>query len=253
MKIAKTARVLSSIDNWSDLPHGTELLAQTQSQISAHLPRCFGYHLLKLGNLSCVIDTSDSTIPHQINCAPSGDEVGLYADIKELPLQKSAIDLCILTHELDFSSDPHQLLREIERVLTLDGVLMISGYNPVSCFGLRSLLKPKDAQTARLFFPNRVVDWLHLLGFEIQQKQHFGFLSNYSPKKRKKHLSSFIESIGQRYLPQFCSVYFIVAKKQSIPMTRIKSPFRFTKKRIVRGQTATTKNSSSKQSTKLNY
>lgn len=244
MKIAKTTRVLSSIENWEDLPHGTELLAQTQSRISNHLPRCFGYNLLKLGNLSSAIDTADSTIPLQINCAPSGKKIGLRADIKELPLQKSVIDLCILTHELDFSSDPHQVLREIERVLALDGTLIISGYNPISYFGLKTLLKPKCTQTARLFFPNRVVDWLHLLGFEIIQKQHFGLLSSSSSKK-KGHISACIESVGQRYCPVFCSVYFIVAKKKSTPMTRIKSPFKFAKP-IMRGQAATTKNSATK-------
>ena len=246
MKIAKTTRVLSSIENWDTLFHGTELLAQTQSRISNHLPRCFGYNLLKLGNLSSAIDTSESTIPHQINCAPSGENIGVFSDLKELPFQKSVIDLCILTHELDFSSDPHQELREIERVLALDGTLIISGYNPISCFGFKTLLRPKGTQTARLFFPNRVIDWLHLLGFEIIQKQHFGFLNASPPDNNKNHISAFVESMGQRYCPTLCSVYFIVAKKQSTPMTRIKSPFKFVKP-ILRGHVVATKNSARKE------
>ena len=246
MKIAKTTRVLSPIENWCELFHGTELLAQTQSRISNHLPRCFGYNLLKLGNLSSAIDTTDSTIPHQINCAPSGKNIGLVADIKELPLQKSVIDLCILTHELDFSSDPHQVLREIERVLTLDGTLIISGYNPLSYFGFKTLLKAKAPQTARLFFPDRVIDWLHLLGFEIIQKQHFGLLSSAPFKNKKNKVSTFIENMGSRYCPALCSVYFIVAKKKSTPMTRIKSSFKFAKP-ILQGQVATTKSNATKE------
>jgi SAM-dependent methyltransferase len=234
MKIAKTTRVLSSLENWQQLPNGTELLKQTQSRIDSYLPRCFGYHLLKLGSLSCLLSSDQSTIPHQINCAEKGD-VGLLSEINHLPLQNSSIDLCILAHELDFSSDPHQLLREIDRVLTLDGTLIISGYNPISYLGLRYLLKPKHTQTARLFPPNRVIDWLHLLGFEIHHKERFGFSWS-----TDGHTSSFIESIGQRYLPSFCSVYFLVAKKQSIPMTPIKSPFKF-KKPTIRGQQVATK------------
>ncbi|HEY5715650.1 MAG TPA: methyltransferase domain-containing protein [Psychromonas sp.] len=236
MRAAKTSRILPPLEHWQQLPNGEVLLQQTQQRIDDYLPRCFGYHLLKLGQLSCQINTSNSTIYHQINCASSGDNLALQADINQLPLQDSTIDLCILTHELDFSSDPHQLLREIDRVLTLDGKLIISGYNPISLFGLNTLIHPKNPQNARLFLPTRVIDWLHLLGFEIQQKQHFDFLS----RNLNSTCSLFIEDFGQRYLPFFCSVYFIIAKKTSIPMTRVKSPFQF-KRNIVSTQTAATR------------
>jgi SAM-dependent methyltransferase len=223
MKIAKTSRILTPIESWSQLPHGQCLLKQTQMRLDHTITRCFGYHLLKLGHLSSQLNTAKCPIIHQISCAPDGDDIGLFADLHSLPIQDSSIDLCILTHELDFSSDPHQLLREIDRVLTLDGMLIISGYNPISLFGLRSLLTPKNPYTARLFSPNRILDWLHLLGFDIQQKQRFDFLScNFDST-----IASCIESIGERFMPYFCSTYFIVAKKSSIPMTPIKSPFKF--------------------------
>lgn len=241
MKYAKTSRILPPHGDWQQLPNGEVLLQQTQQRIDDYLPRCFGYHLLKLGSLSCQINTSNSMIYHQINCAGSGTNLNLQADINQLPLQDSTIDLCILTHELDFASDPHQLLREIDRVLTLDGKLIISGYNPISLFGLHTLLHPKNPKNARLFLPTRVIDWLHLLGFEIQQKQHFDFLS----RNLNSTCSLFIEDLGQRYLPCFCSVYFIIAKKTSIPMTRLKSPFQF-KRKLISTQTATTRGHCSK-------
>ena len=237
MKTAKTSRILTPIENWQQLPNGDVLLYQTQQRINHYLPRCFGYHLLKLGQLSCQLSTSDSTIAHQISCANNGENLGIEADIHQLPFQESTIDLCILAHELDFSSDPHQLLREIDRVLTLDGTLIISGYNPISWFGLKSFLQPKHPQTARLFLPSRVIDWLHLLGFEIQQKQHFDFISH----KATNSFSFCIESIGQRYLPYFCSVYFIIAKKRTTPMTPVKSAFKF-KTQIRPSQTVATRN-----------
>ncbi len=242
MKTAKTSRISPPIEHWQQLPNGEVLLQQIQQRIDDCLPRCFGYHLLKLGQLSCQINTSNSTISHQINCASSGKSLNLQADINHLPLQDSTIDLCILTHELDFSSDPHQLLREIDRVLTLDGKLIISGYNPVSWFGINTLLRPKKPQKARMFLPTRVIDWLHLLGFEIQHKQHFDFLS----RNLNSTCSLFVEDLGQRYLPCFCSVYFIIAKKTCIPMTRVKSPFQF-KRKIITTQTAATRDHYSKQ------
>jgi len=225
MKIAKTSRILTPIESWSQLPHGKCLLKQTQQRVDHVITHCFGYHLLKLGQLSSQLSSAKSPIIHQISCAPSGKDIGLFADLHLLPVQDSSIDLCILAHELDFSSDPHQLLREIDRVLTRDGMLIISGYNPISLFGLRSLFTPKNPHTARLFLPNRVLDWLHLLGFEVQQKQHFDFLSC----KLNNKFSNCIESLGERFLSCFCSTYFIVAKKKSTPMTPIKSPFKFRK------------------------
>lgn len=235
MKIAKTSRTVTSIESWSQLPHGECLLQQTQRRVDQVIGNCFGYHLLKLGQLSSQLSSAKSPIIHQINCAPNGEDIGLMADLHQLPIQNASIDLCILAHELDFSSDPHQLLREIDRVLTLDGTLIISGYNPVSLFGLRSLMTPKRPHSARLFFPNRVLDWLQLLGFDVQQKQHFDFLS--CPLNSK--LSNCIESLGERFLPYFCSTYFIVAKKQTIPMTPIKMPFKFPKPIVSRQPIAT--------------
>ena len=235
MKIAKTSRILTPIESWSQLPHGQCLLQQTQQRVDDVINGCFGYHLLKLGQLSSQLNTTKSPIIHQINCAPSGEDIGLYADLHLLPVQDASIDLCILAHELDFSSDPHQLLREIDRVLTLDGTLIISGYNPISLFGLRSLLRSKYTLNARLFLPNRVLDWLQLLGFEIQHKQHFDFLSCALHSK----FSNCVESIGERFMPYFCSTYFIVAKKQNIPMTPIKAPFKFSKPIVSRQPIAT--------------
>ncbi|MFQ3175528.1 MAG: SAM-dependent methyltransferase [Psychromonas sp.] len=238
MRSAKTSRILPPLRSWQQLPNGELLHQKTQQRVDDYLEQCFGYNLLKLGQLSCKINTSNSIISHQINCATSGDNLSLQADINQLPLQDSTIDLCILTHELDFSSDPHQLLREIDRVLALDGTLIISGYNPISLLGLRTALNPKNPKNARLFLPNRVIDWLHLLGFKIQQKQHFDFL----PRNLNSTCSLFIEDFGQNYLPYFCSVYFIIAKKSTIPMTPVKYPFQF-KGKIITGQAAATRTS----------
>jgi SAM-dependent methyltransferase len=238
MKIAKTTHIFTPIENWQQLPSGEISQRQIQRRIDNYLPHCFGYHLLKLGPLSNLLDTTHCPIRHQISCAVNGKHIGLLADLQQLPLQDSSIDVCVLAHELNFSNDPHQLLREIDRVLTLDGILIISGYNPISLFGLRTFLQPKNLKTARLFSPSRVLDWLSLLGFEVKQKQHFNFISG----EKNNLLSLYIESVGQRYAPYFCSVYFIVAKKQCSPMTPIKSSFKFKRTFITRPPLATRHN-----------
>ncbi|WP_413692323.1 class I SAM-dependent methyltransferase [Psychromonas sp. KJ10-2] len=244
MKIAKTSRKLAPITDWLQLSNGRYLQAQTQHLVDNTVSHCFGYHLLKLGHLSTQLKTNKCPIRHQINCAQDGEDIGLRSDLHHLPFQNATIDLCILVHELDFSSDPHQLLREIDRVLTLDGILIISGFNPYSLFGCRSLLSSKSEHTARLFAPNRVIDWLHLLGFEIKQKQHFDYIS----PQPKNAVLALIEKIGRQYLSTFCSIYFIVAKKQCTPMTPIKTGFKFNKPIINRRLVATKQSHSKTQS-----
>jgi len=241
MKIAKTSRILTPITDWLQLNEGQHLQRETQYLVNNTISHCFGYHLLKLGQLSTQLKTDLCPIHHQINCAENGDDIGIRSDLHHLPFQDASIDACILVHELDFSSDPHQLLREIDRVLTLDGMLIISGYNPYSLFGFKSLLTPKNTHTARLFSPNRVIDWLHVLGFEIKQKQHLNYIS----PQPSNHLTKLIESIGQRYLSFFCSVYFIVAKKQCTPMTPIKPSLKF-RKTVINHRPVTTKQSHGK-------
>ena len=225
MKIAKTAQVFISCENWLQLPQGEMLQKQIQFYMEKYLPQCFGYHLLKLGALSCALDTSLSPIKHQINCTTNGENIGVLADIHELPFQDSSVDLCILTHELNFSNDPHQLLREIDRVLTLDGTLIISGYNPLSVFGLHSLLNPKLRKATHLFLPERVIDWLSLLGFDVKKKVGFGLFSC----EEKSFASPSLERLAQLYVPYFCSNYLIFAKKTTKFFTPIKSPFIFKK------------------------
>lgn len=238
MKTAKTSRILPPITNWLQLSHGQYLKAQTQHLLDNAISHSFGYHLLKLGRLSSQIKVDKSPILHQINCAEDGPDIGVRSNLSDLPFQESTIDLCILLHELDFSNDPHQLLREIDRVLTLDGTLVISGFNPYSLVGCKSLFTPRDKQAIRFFSPSRVIDWLHLLGFEIKQKQLFNCIYSHS----KGPTLSFIQQLGQRYFPFLCSVYFIVAKKQCTPLTRIKSKHKVTRK-IINNQPVATKQS----------
>ena len=77
----------------------------------------FGYHMLKLGNLSGELNTSISTIKHQVCVAEPGPYTGVVADIDELPFYEHSVDACILSHCLEYHSDPHHILREAHRTL----------------------------------------------------------------------------------------------------------------------------------------
>jgi len=208
---------------WQQFPHGDYLRAEIERKLTPWLPRMFGYHMLKLGNLSGELATSESPIKHQVCVAEQGLFTGVIADVDELPFYEHSVDACILSHCLEYHSDPHHILREAHRTLIPGGYLVITGFNPFSLCGLAQLLpfsRQKLPWTGRFFTPSRVKDWLNLLGFEIISDERF----IHSSLARGNRLSRFAawRSFGQQYLKPMGSVYLLVARKRVAPLTPIK-------------------------------
>jgi SAM-dependent methyltransferase len=221
VKPAKTNREIIAPENWSELPMGDWLAMEIQHKLDEWCQFMFGYHLLKLGTLSSQLSCSTSTIRHQCALASEGASLGIIADVDELPIRTGSIDACLLAHTLDFSSDPHQILREAERVLTPDGWIIISGFNPHSLVGLGKLLphlRRRLPWSAQMFSPERVLDWLHLLGFEIVHLEGF----TYSSLSRRSWFHFGRENTVRRCGYRFASTYMLAARKRTIPLTRLR-------------------------------
>ena len=79
-------------------------------------------------------------------------------------------------HGLDMSHNPHQLLREINRVLTPHGHLLVVGNNRWSLLGvwrkLLSLLPGRRKRAVREPGAGRLQDWLTLLDFAVAPVRH---------------------------------------------------------------------------------
>lgn len=218
MKPALTRRAMCPPLHWSELPMGEWIAAEIQERLNAWCPELFGYHLLKLGALSSELSCCCSTIRHQSALAPEGLQIGLRGELEDLPIRDGAIDACLLAHALDYSADPHQLLREVDRVLTVDGWVLISGFNPHSLVGIGRWwpsLRRRQPWHARMFAPERIRDWLELLGFEMVHCELFGF-SSFSSNSR---IHWWRENLGRDYVPYLASVYVLAARKRTIPLT----------------------------------
>lgn len=199
---------------------GDWLAQQLQSRLDGWSKQMHGYHLLKLGELSGELSCFNSNIFHQVTVTSNKGMGGVYSDLTHLPFQENCINACILTQSLDFSEDPHQILREVERVLTADGYLVISGYNPLSLCGLVKACGFKRRAlpwSGRMFTPARIKDWLSLLGFDVIEDERFAFTTFLG----KKPINWWSEGVGQMYLPAFASIYFIVARKRRAPLSPI--------------------------------
>src|SRR5690606_11525641 len=64
----------------------------------------------------------------------------LLEDNDELPFRDQSVDLVTLPHVVEFSDDPHQLLREVDRVLRPEGRVVLTGFNPISLWGVRGAI-----------------------------------------------------------------------------------------------------------------
>ncbi len=225
MQLARTEQQIAIPTSWSALPMGDWVAAEIQERLDNWCPHLFGYHLLKIGALSAELSCGSSTIRHQLGVAPGGRLLDIKGDPLALPIRTASVDACLLAHCLDFSSDPHQVLREAERVLTEDGWLIVSGYNPTSLVGLGHYLpfmRQHQPWSARMFTPARVTDWLQLLGCEVMFDERFGF----SFMGKQSRIGWWRESMGRDYCRAFASVYVIAARKRRFPITPVRRRWR---------------------------
>lgn len=146
------------------------VLESIQTRLDEWCPKLFGYHMLKLGGLSCELTSCNCNIQHQVNVDIQNPLHNVIADGYELPFLEKSFDVVILAHQLDYASDPHRLLREVDRVMMDDGCLIITGFNPISFTGLASLFpwrKNNLPWSGRMFTSSRINDWLGLLNYQV--------------------------------------------------------------------------------------
>jgi len=218
---------------------GQRLLASERAQLNAVLPDLFGYHLLQIG-LSFKDDLlGSSRISHRVVMDPDvrrpGHDVGgnvpnvhLWGKPESLPLQSDALDVVVLPHTLEYEAHPHEVLREIDRVLVAEGHVVILGFNPWSLWGIWRLLRfrrrrPPWSGNFRSIL--RLKDWLALLGFDPVYTRSYFFRP---PLKHHGIMSrlAFLECIGRRWWPFLGGAYILVARKRVVSLTLVKPRWR---------------------------
>src|SRR4030095_9497569 len=164
--------------DWFATPLGQYLLEKEQAYLDDVTPDIFGFHALQLG-MPEVDLLRESRIAHRLRIAPP-DRREVSEKCPDLPLATHSIDLVLLPHVLEFASEPHAILREVDRVMMPEGRLVIVGFNPGSLWGVRSALgfsRNEHPWNGRFVSLLRVKDWLALLGFDVNA----GRLVAYAP------------------------------------------------------------------------
>lgn len=230
---------------WLQSPAGRYLLDWEQDRTDRMVADIFGYHAVQLGlpQLDALranrmphrwVAHDSLLVPDPIELPPPAGSistqsrdmpVALQCDFDALPFPSQSVDLLVLPHVLELSRDPHETLREVERVLVPEGRAVIVGFNPASLWGLRQRfgrvrqrlqlsVRPRFLPASGEFVGYwRLRDWLRLLSFEVE---HARFGCWRPPLRSQRWLDRFewVESVGERWWPVLGALYFVVAVKR---------------------------------------
>ena len=167
--------IRGELESWYRRENGRYLLQCARENLGDILDTSFGYHILQLGVTAGHPLFEASPINHRIYAGERpGPDINLLARGDELPLESDSVDLVIVHHGLEFTDNPHQVLREVQRVLTPQGHLLVIGFNPYSLHGLSTLVRGLRKRSLwhahQPVSENRLSDWLRLLGCEVQSR-----------------------------------------------------------------------------------
>lgn len=214
---------------WFGQQPGRAYLEQEKSCLNEMLPELFGYYLLQLGMADSLNDVmQECRIGSCLVLAAdeSSDAVRIDAqvDIPHLPIATETVDAVLMPHTLDFSMNPHQVLREAERVLIPEGRIIISGFNPWSIWGVYKLLLQRRGRVpwcAQFISILRLQDWLRLLDFNVEIIRPVMYRP---PLKSEAMLNRllFLERLNPKYFSFFSAGYVVQAVKRVSTYTPIR-------------------------------
>lgn len=241
------------VRDWYSSELGQALLASEKQALDKLLDQIFGYNLVQMGCLDQFGLTDASRTSHQFvfeslaNERQSNDCTQIISQFEQLAIQNHSIDAVILPHTLEFEANPHQILREVERILVPEGKAVFLGFNPFSLWGLWhkywevkkhiSSSTRKNAVLSQLPLPScghlisqrRLRDWLQLLGFDIELVSEYFYRPPVSNSVLLNKLE-FMEQAGQfsKLLP--AGGYLLVATRRVSTLTPIRPRWKFRNK-----------------------
>lgn len=235
------------LQRWFDTDVGQYALKWEQQKIDSLVADVFGYRAIQVGmpkvNLLAQNRMPFKAYAGQVpldNTTHSDWKSYVVAEPEYLPFDADSIDLLILPHALECSTDQHTLLREAQRVLVPEGRLVISGFNPISLWGFRHHLpfgqKWLPTCPNSDVAPQKLKDWLRLLSFEID-RGHFGCYTPALQTQKWLDRFMFMEAAGDRWWPIFGAVYVVSAVKKVAGMRLITPNWRKKEKKRQARQT----------------
>ena len=218
------AMSIQGFEDWLNTPSGQYVLNWEQQKHDLLVADIFGFNAVQL-SLPTHNFLRANRMPLRFRC-DDGRYDGMSevrSDLHYLPFAANSIDLVVMPHTLEFDANPHQVLREVERILVPEGHVIVTGFNPFSLWGARRKLSRREAlppwRGAYLSVP-RLKDWFSLLGFEMQAGA-FGCYAPAVTQEKWLRRFEFMDAAGDRWWPIAGAVYIVQAVKRQHGMRLI--------------------------------
>ncbi len=223
---------------WFEGALGATLLAKESEVLMQGVRRCHGDAMLWLSPVTWPADALDRCmVRHRFFAAVgASDDLGsspdstclCRADMRELPLPPGSMDAIVVHHGLDCTPDPRGALREVVKALRPGGRLLLCGFNPVSLWGARRWFgawRRSELRAIRFVSPWRLLDWLAVLGVEVDQR--IEFLLFRPPSTRMDFdapwLARVRRTLVRSHLP-VGGVYFVLGRKTAVRTSMTPDP-----------------------------
>jgi SAM-dependent methyltransferase len=217
-----------ALKSWWASPLGAGLVRAESELLGEALEDVFGWELLQVGAWGGSREMlRKSRTRAQTVVAPL--ELGQGADIigraSQLPINSDAVDAVLLPHTLEFAADPYAIVREVDRVLTGEGQLLVLGFRPIGAWGLRARLNRSGFPPGirRVLSERRVREWLVLLGYEVVAARHYAFRVPWGSVSPDGGTGPYLRR-GLNPLP--AGAYLLKARKRVYTLTPIRPRFR---------------------------
>ena len=225
--------------NWLSGQLGQRVHALECKLVSEALTQVFGWQLLQIGSWGSTYSLMEAARTQRKAALvrhATGDMHGIMtiqSRTDSLAIASDSVDAVLLPHTLEHTPDPHELLREVERILPGDGQLIILGFRPFSLWGTRNTFGVQGFPpgTERLIGERRLRDWLKLLGFEVTEARRYLFTWPWGgavPRSQR-----LLEAMGNHLWPLLAGAYMLSARKRVYTVTPIRPRWRV--RRVVGG------------------
>jgi|GEM_PF-986773 len=231
------------LQKWYLTPKGQKLFNQEAILVEKAISNLFGYYLVQLGasahyqwmqssrvsNKLIVDDQIEPSVVlkwqsenlQKLSENPKSKVVHwVKADLDFLPFAKESLDVAVLPHTLETVNDPYYLLRQVDTNLVPEGHIVLTGFNPLACALIKAQLSKdgKAFREANLVRSSRVIEWLKVLGYDIEQVK-FSTISCFTGTTDRDSIAGWrllerTEQSLSRMGLQFGNVYCIVARKR---------------------------------------
>lgn len=214
-------------DQWLESPLGAAVLALETRLLQDELADVVGFELLQIGCWGDPARLCEAARTQHRSCiAPDATGPGaIRAHFDALPIATNSVEAVLLPHTLEHAPRPHELLREVDRVLVGEGNLVICAFNPWGAWGVRHHFASSGRfppHAARLMSEHRTRDWLGLLGFEIVSARRYLFAPPWAQRMFRLGEDSWLERRGPIIASPLAGAYLLKARKRVRSVTPIR-------------------------------